>query len=120
MPDSKRNPESAGDRAYALYKAGMRAYAAIRPDVPDLELLFAISYECFRAVATEHADSPWAADARDKLAALERRSREYGRIAAGAGAWRRAGRERGREIEEIVRRTKEMIEGEGGLKWPEE
>jgi hypothetical protein len=107
------------DEAYSLYKAGMRLYSAIEPDAPDLELLFAGAYESFSSVATGHPGSIWAADARDKLELLERRARGYRRMAESAGAWKRAGSERSREVEEIVKRTKESLRAEGELKWPE-
>lgn len=64
------------------------------------------------------ADSPWAADARDKMAIIESRSSRYRRILESFGAWRRAGKERGRQVAGIVDRTRKLQEEEGELRWP--
>ncbi len=105
-------PEAArGDPAYALYRKGMDCFMAIHPSawysideakdeelrarVRELIRLFPRAYYFFSLVASEFPDSPWAPDARDKIAAIERRTPSYERIAESFGAYRRAGRERG-------------------------
>jgi hypothetical protein len=134
-----------GDPAYALYRTGMKLYMAIHPSawdqgarilandpssdggedevmrakVGELILLFPRAYYYFSLVVTEYPDSPWAADARDKMETIERRSPAYARILESFGAWRRAGKERRREVENIVVRTKQLLEEEGDMKWPD-
>lgn len=115
----------------------MRFFMAIHPDawetksygdsldeeakakVQELVRLFPRAYYYFGLVASEHPDSPWARDARDKMTSIERGTRRYKNIIDSFGAWRKAGLERGREIELIVERTKRIIDEEGGeLGWP--
>ena len=91
----------------------------MRAKVADLVRLFPKAYYYFSLVDAEHPDSPWAADAREKMAVIERRTPSYKRILESFGAWRRAGAERGREIAGIVKRTKRLLDEEGGeLRWP--
>jgi|GEM_PF-1668693 hypothetical protein len=122
------------DPAYVLYRTGMRYFAAIHPaawnlgsriseeemkaKVGKLLGLFPKAYYYFGLVAGEHSDSPWAADARDKMDIIESRSSRYRRILESFGAWRRAGKERGREVAGIVDRTRKLQEEEGELRWP--
>jgi hypothetical protein len=132
------------DPAYAFYKNAMRYYMAIhpsawepRPSVPseryadrgaeeeamrkkveELVTLFPKAYYYFSVVVTEYPGSPWAADARDKMALIERRTAGYKRILASFGAWKRAGKERGAEVSGIVDRTRKILEEEGELRWP--
>jgi hypothetical protein len=123
------------DPAYVLYRTGMRYYMAIHPaawnlgsrtsdeemkaKVGKLLGLFPKAYYYFGLVTSEHADSPWAADARDKMDVIERRSSAYRKILESFGAWRRAGKERGRELAGIVDRTRKLLKEEGGeLRWP--
>lgn len=114
----------------------MRYYMAIHPDaaasgemdddearekVRELVRLFPRAYYYFALVANEHPISPWAADAREKMASIERGTLRYKKIIESFGAWRRAGRERGREVARIVERTKMIIDEEGGeFRWPRE
>src|SRR5208337_973358 len=123
------------DPAYVLYRTGMRYYMAIHPaawnlgsriteeemkaKVGKLLGLFPKAYYYFGLVTSEHADSPWAADARDKMDIIERRSSAYRKILESFGAWRRAGKKRGREVAGIVDRTRKMLKEEGEkLRWP--
>jgi hypothetical protein len=133
-----------GDPAYAYYKTAMRFYMAIHPSawtidpnlpsepraargageeemrekVRKLVRLFPKAYYYFSVVATEYPDSPWAADAMDKMKTIERRTASYKRIIESFGAYKRAGKERGAEISGIVERTKGMLKEEGDLRWP--
>jgi hypothetical protein len=132
------------DPAYALYKTAMRFYMAIHPSawaaqpnapsapstdrggeddetrekVRRLIRLFPKAYYYFSLVVTDYPDSPWAADAREKMETIERRTVSYKRIIESFGAWKRAGRERGQEVSGIVERTKKLLDEEGELRWP--
>src|SRR5512133_917590 len=124
------------DPAYALYKSAMRFFMAIHPaawtaqpseasapstargaedeamraKVMELVRLFPKAYYYFSLVVTDYPDSPWAADAREKMGTIERRTASYKRIIESFGAYKRAGKERGKEVSGIVDRTKRLLE----------
>lgn len=105
------------DPAYAFYKTGMKFFMAIHPSkwnaesqlqvpikgdtskeqeelklrVKELIKLFPKAYYYFSIVAHEYPESIWAADAREKMALIEERTRMYKKIIESFGLMPRDG-----------------------------
>ena len=136
------------DPAYAHYRAGMNAFMKIHPSkwhssrdrfdtnllpmdeaerderrttILGLIALFPEAYRHFSAVVHDHPDSPWTADALEKMRLIEERTLTNARILASFDAWPEVAKEGRKRVEDIVSRSAEAWTTQGGRpRWPKD
>ena len=88
--------------------------------VMELIKLFPRAYYYFSIVAHEYPNSPWNADALDKMKMIEDRTRIYMKILESFHVWPSVAKEKMKSIEGIIERTDKLQESEGHrFRWPE-
>ncbi len=96
------------------------AQELMRRKVADLVKLFPKAYFYFSVVANEYPDSVWAADAREKMAQIEKMTRRYRKIIESFSQWNDDRASRAKAHREMLRRqaeTRAAVSPETERRW---